>query len=308
MPVHVLLYTLPGVPSIYYGSEFGIDGRKERYSDDSLRPALSLQDYKNAIRDDRRTALIAALGRIRQNTDALSYGDYRELVLTNRQYAFSRNHNGESVVVAVNNDDHDAQLSLPAENAAVFVDALTGQEVPVNGGRIWVNIPANSGGIWVPKARYEAILRAGGTPAASESHPAPETQKVPVTAAVQKPAEPAAVSQPQNAPEPAPAAEAPKAETPATAAKEPTQAEKPASAAPQVAASVPEMGRAASAASGPQADPKYKEAFDKGVIAGPQEAILAIMSKNGPITDQMRRDVMDNVYHDSLITWVKSFR
>lgn len=40
-PVHVLLYTLPGVPSVYYGSEFGIEGKKERYSDDSLRPALS---------------------------------------------------------------------------------------------------------------------------------------------------------------------------------------------------------------------------------------------------------------------------
>ena len=43
-PVHVLLYTLPGVPSLYYGSEFGIEGRKEKWSDASLRPALSLPD------------------------------------------------------------------------------------------------------------------------------------------------------------------------------------------------------------------------------------------------------------------------
>ena len=42
VPVHILLYTLPGIPSLYYGSEFGIEGRKEKYSDDSLRPALSL--------------------------------------------------------------------------------------------------------------------------------------------------------------------------------------------------------------------------------------------------------------------------
>ena len=34
-PVHVLLYTLPGVPSIYYGSEFGIEGKKEKFSDGS---------------------------------------------------------------------------------------------------------------------------------------------------------------------------------------------------------------------------------------------------------------------------------
>lgn len=49
-PVHVLLYTLPGIPSIYYGSEFGIEGRKEKSSDDSLRPAINLDDYKDAIK------------------------------------------------------------------------------------------------------------------------------------------------------------------------------------------------------------------------------------------------------------------
>ena len=51
-----------------------------------------------------------------------------------------------------------------------------------------------------------------------------------------------------------------------------------------------------------------KKVFEEGKIVGLQEAILAIMEKNGPVTDQMRRDVTENVYHDSLITWVKSFR
>ena len=50
------------------------------------------------------------------------------------------------------------------------------------------------------------------------------------------------------------------------------------------------------------------QAFERGKIAGLQEAILAMMEKNGPVSDQMRRDVMENVYHDSLINWVKSFR
>ena len=69
-------------------------------------------------------------------------------------------------------------------------------------------------------------------------------------------------------------------------------------------------GKPGSPASGsaPREDPAYEEAFEKGKIAGLQEAILAIMEKNGPITDKMRRDVTENVYHDSLIAWVKSFR
>ena len=61
----------------------------------------------------------------------------------------------------------------------------------------------------------------------------------------------------------------------------------------------------------PRADPASdaeRDAFERGKIAGLQEAILAIMEKNGPVTDQMRRDVENNVYHDSLINWVKSFR
>ena len=89
-PVHVLLYTLPGVPSIYYGSEFGIDGKKEKFSDASLRPALNLDDYADSTTKNPCTALIAALGKVRQGTPALSYGSYAELALTNRQFAFCK--------------------------------------------------------------------------------------------------------------------------------------------------------------------------------------------------------------------------
>ena len=39
-----------------------------------------------------------------------------------------------------------------------------------------------------------------------------------------------------------------------------------------------------------------------------QAAILAKMAANGPLNDQMIRSVKENVYHDSLLNWVKSFR
>ena len=149
-PVHILLYTLPGVPSIYYGSEFGIEGRKERSSDDSLRPALNLEDYESALSDNPCTALIAALGKIRQNTPALSYGSYTELQLTNRQFAFARDLDSVRVIVTVNNDDNDAWMNLPAGNAVEYIGTLTGQKVSVEGGHINVRVGANSGEIWIP--------------------------------------------------------------------------------------------------------------------------------------------------------------
>ena len=111
-PVHILLYTLPGIPSIYYGSEFAIEGKKEKFSDDSLRPALKLEDYKNAVKENPCTALITTLGKVRQQTPALSYGGYAELQLTNRQFAFARELDGTKVIVTVNNDDNDAQMTL----------------------------------------------------------------------------------------------------------------------------------------------------------------------------------------------------
>ena len=149
-PVHVLLYTLPGVPSIYYGSEFGIEGKKEKFSDDSLRPALDIKDYADAVQKNPCTALIAALGKIRQHTPALSYGSYAELQLTNRQFAFARDLDGIRVIVTVNNDDNAADMSLPAGNCAEYIGTLTGRKVPVQDGRINVTVAANSGEIWVP--------------------------------------------------------------------------------------------------------------------------------------------------------------
>lgn len=150
IPVHIMLYTLPGIPSIYYGSEFGIEGRKERHSDDSLRPTLNLDDYKTCVRTNPLTELIATLGRIRQNTPALCYGDYKQLELRNTCFAYSRTLNGKSVIIAVNNADSPTTMSLPAGNADSYSGALSGECVSATDGRIEITVPGNLGEIWIP--------------------------------------------------------------------------------------------------------------------------------------------------------------
>lgn len=276
-PVHILLYTLPGVPSIYYGSEFGIEGRKEKFSDDSLRPALSLSDYADASEKNSFTRLIAALGKVRQNTPALSYGDYQELALTNRQYAFARNYNGKSVIITVNNDDSDYAMNLPAGSAAEYMGALSGEKIPVNDGHISITVKANAGDIWIP------VSEETENPAESVQGVYLGTVDIHDAAAEEKKA---AEDQPLR-----------KAGAEEAEAEEISQDE---TSFPQKVPSLADSGAS-------KEDAAYEEAFEKGKIAGLQEAILAIMGKNGPVTDQMRKDVMDNVYHDSLINWVKSF-
>ena len=265
-PVHVLLYTLPGVPSIYYGSEFGIDGKKEKFSDASLRPALDLKDYADAVTKNPCTALIAALGKVRQGTPALSYGSYSELALTNRQFAFARDLDGVRVIVTVNNDDSEAEMNLPTGSADEYVGALTGKKVRVESGRIRVSNAANSGEIWLP---------AGDMPEYK-----PVQVEVPETAAAKE--------NESNAPE----TEENQAAEAGSVAEAPSTPEAEASSSQETAAEVPNPD-------------KTPEEMTVGEL---QAAILAKMAGNGPVTDQMKKTVYDNIWHDSLVNWLKSFR
>lgn len=265
-PIHVLLYTLPGVPSIYYGSEFGIDGKKEKFSDASLRPALDLKDYADAVTKNPCTALIAALGKVRQGTPALSYGSYSELALTNRQFAFARDLDGVRVIVTVNNDDSEAEMNLPTGSADEYVGALTGKKVRVEYGRIRVSIAANSGEIWLP---------AGDMPEYK-----PVQVEVPETAAAKE--------NESNAPE----TEENQAAEAGSVAEAPSTPEAEASSSQETAAEVPNPD-------------KTPEEMTVGEL---QAAILAKMAGNGPVTDQMKKTVYDNIWHDSLVNWLKSFR
>ena len=292
-PVHVLLYTLPGVPSIYYGSEFGIEGKKEKFSDDSLRPALDIKDYADAVQKNPCTALIATLGKIRQHTPALSYGSYTELHLTNRQFAFARDLDGVRVIVTVNNDDNAAGMSLPAGNCAEYVGTLTGQKVSVEGGRINVTVAANSGEIWVPadtmtedtqiEVENAAEVQATSDTETSASAETSETKKAEIKETVTK-----ETAQDLAAQETA-AAKEESACANETCAKDADKTDETSDTAAKTVADL-------------------SKAPEDMTVAELQLCILAKMATNGPVTDQMKKTVYDNIWHDSLVNWFKSFR
>ena len=48
--------------------------------------------------------------------------------------------------------------------------------------------------------------------------------------------------------------------------------------------------------------------YEEMSVAELQACILEKMAKNGPVTDRMRKDVEENIYPNSLLNWVKSFR
>ncbi|MCL1812281.1 MAG: alpha-amylase family glycosyl hydrolase [Treponema sp.] len=105
-PVHLntlytLLYTLPGIPSVYYGSEWGFRGIKENGSDNNLRPYINIENrmtYSTWL-----TGHISALAQIRQKEKALKYGNYKQIYLEyNRPFIFERSCENEKIYVVVN--------------------------------------------------------------------------------------------------------------------------------------------------------------------------------------------------------------
>ncbi len=307
-PVHVLLYTLPGVPSIYYGSEFGIEGKKERTSDDSLRPALNLADYADAVEKNPCTALIAALGKVRQNTPALNYGSYAELMLTNRQYAFARDLDGVRVIVTVNNDDNVASMDLAAGNAAEYVGTLTGEKVSVENGRIHVTVAGNSGNIWVPAGdmpEYKPVEMNAKTPETTNTTVKADNED-------QTKEEAAATVAEQNT---TPTSQALKNAANTDSIKETVattvgNSDCTANASEKAADGTTYNTTTASepASEKSQITVDWSKSPEDMTVEELQAGILAKMANNGPVTDQMKKTVYDNIWHDSLVNWLKSFR
>lgn len=293
-PVHVLLYTLPGIPSIYYGSEFGIEGRKEKSSDDSLRPAINLDDYKDAIKKNRCTSLVAALGKIRQNVKALSYGDYQERLLTNEQYAFARNLDGDTVVITVNNADHEANITVGAGNANEYYGALTDQRVKVENGCINIKLEANSGEIWLPDYMKIADLKPVAVKAAkkvavkkSEGRQESESEnKNYVKPDVKSDYESDNNAKPENK------VYNKSNEQPVKMNKGKTEADSGNLNSNKIDVVEVDMSKS----------------YEDMTVTELQNVILGKLASNGPVTDQMKKDVAENIYHDSLVNWAKSFR
>ncbi|MCI7692013.1 MAG: alpha-amylase family glycosyl hydrolase [Oscillospiraceae bacterium] len=128
--IYTLMFMMPGIPSVYYGSEFGIEGDKRGGGDDALRPEFNLEKMKNeGLRD--LTELIGKLSDIEKNHPAAAMGDYKQVQLTNRQYAFSRSADGETLVTVINADAAPFTFNLNMGGEAE--NLLTGEKVGLGG-------------------------------------------------------------------------------------------------------------------------------------------------------------------------------
>lgn len=150
VPLYGLLFTLPGVPSVYYGSEWGWTGKKGPGTDAPLRPELELASALRAAPHPELASLLRRLAVLRHASPALSAGDYGQVTVAAEQLAFRRRQGEDEVLVAINAAEVPSilPLSLPdlrgrrgvdlfqAGYEVEFREQMTHLEVPAHGVRI----------------------------------------------------------------------------------------------------------------------------------------------------------------------------
>jgi len=136
--VYTLLYAMPGVPSIYYGSEYGIKGVKGKGTDLPLRPELELGKINEP--NDKLFELIKRLGKIRRESEALKYGSYEQVVIKNEQFIFTRTSKDDKIYIILNLSDKERYLDFEL-SFAEGIDLLDKNETVINGGKVSIAVP-----------------------------------------------------------------------------------------------------------------------------------------------------------------------
>lgn len=132
--IYAMLYAMPGIPGIYYGSEWGIEGKKEQGSDDSLRPRI----HPEGLEENELTEYIGQLSEIRKESPALKYGDYLQLAIEPNVLVFQRAGEGDRIIAAINIGDEERVMHFNA-NAGQGIDLISGEKIDFGGG---LRVPA----------------------------------------------------------------------------------------------------------------------------------------------------------------------
>lgn len=124
--IYALAFGMPGIPCVYYGSEWGAKARKEE-GDPALRACFEKPEWNDL------TTFISKLAEAKKHSNALNYGDFRSVLLTNRQCIFERKTDFERVLVAINADDQPFMAHFDA-GCGTAIDLITGETHDFGGG------------------------------------------------------------------------------------------------------------------------------------------------------------------------------
>lgn len=132
--VYALLYAMPGIPCLYYGSEWGAKGKRTKYSDDALRPCFDKPQW-NTLTD-----WIALLSEIHTSYRIFADGDYTQIYIQNEQFVFRRRSDKGQLTAIFNIADHPVHMDFNAE-VEEGIDLITKKKQTFDGG---IDMPEKS--------------------------------------------------------------------------------------------------------------------------------------------------------------------
>ena len=135
--IYAMCFGMPGIPCVYYGSEWGTRADK-REGDPALRPCFEQPEWNEL------SEFISKLAEAKKNSEALNYGSFRSVLLTNRQCIFERASGHERVMVAINADGAPFTAHFDA-GCGMATDLITGQPHDFGGGS---ELPPYSAAFW----------------------------------------------------------------------------------------------------------------------------------------------------------------
>ena len=135
--IYAMCFGMPGIPCVYYGSEWGTRADKSQ-GDPALRPCFEQPEWNEL------SEFISKLAEAKKNSEALNYGSFRSVLLTNRQCIFERASGHERVMVAINADGAPFTAHFDA-GCGMATDLITGQPHDFGGGS---ELPPYSAAFW----------------------------------------------------------------------------------------------------------------------------------------------------------------
>ena len=126
--VVLLLFTLNGIPKIYYGEEIGLLGKKTFLSDSPVRQPMP--SYPFIIFEENQTILnhFKKCIQIRKQHHALKYGNLTSLYANDHVLAFLRQSSQETLLIVISNASDIISCSIPLWNLGMdgkrFIEQL----------------------------------------------------------------------------------------------------------------------------------------------------------------------------------------
>jgi glycosidase len=152
-PLYLLLFTLPGIPAIYNGSEWGFEGKITNGKHDALRPEINPQNFDEQAKHPLLLDAIKQFTAMRKAKVCLQKGAYQELLVCKEQFVFIRAMNDDFVICIINASRHAVMLKIPIQDytASHYIDILNKEHTcQVKEGFLYLEVPSWWGRVLAP--------------------------------------------------------------------------------------------------------------------------------------------------------------